>query len=209
MTCCPPRGAEPFTEKLAARDLRRLRRRGLDATTLALAEAVAPEDGTVLEIGGGIGALHLELLRRGATRATNVELSPAYEGAAATLVEEHGAQERVERRILDFARDAELVEPADVVVLNRVVCCSPDVDGLVGAAAAHTCRVLGLTFPVDAWWTRLAARAMNAGARLIGWEWRFYVHPPSAIAAAAERHGLRRARDGRRRIWCIAVFERT
>ena len=209
MTCCPPRGAEPFTEKLAKRDLRRLRRRGLDATTLALVEAVAPEDGTVLEIGGGIGALHLELLRRGASRATNIELSPAYEGAAATLVEERGARERVERRVLDFTRDAELVEPADVVVLNRVVCCSPDVDGLVGAAAAHTRRVLGLTFPVDAWWTRLGARLMNAGARLLGWEWRFHVHPPAAIAAAAERHGLRRARDARRRVWCIAVFERT
>jgi hypothetical protein len=209
VTCCPPRGAEPFTEKLARRDLRRLRRRGLDAATLALAEAVAPEDGTVLEIGGGIGALHLELLRRGASRATNVELSPAYEDAAAILVEEHGAEERVERRVLDFTRDAELVEPADVVVLNRVVCCSPDVEGLVGAAAAHTRRVLGLTFPVDAWWTRLAACAMNVGARLIGWEWRFYVHPPAAIAAAAERHGLRRAREARRRIWCIAVFERT
>ena len=209
MTCCPPRGAEPFTEKLANRDLRRLRRRGLDPTTVALVDAVAPGAGTVLEIGGGIGALHLELLRRGATRATNVELSPAYEGAAATLVEEGGAEEHVERRVLDFTRDAELVEPADVVVLNRVVCCSPDVDGLVGAAAAHTRRVLGLTFPVDAWWTRLGARLMNAGARLVGWEWRFYVHPPAAIAAAAERHGLRRARDARRRVWCIVVFERT
>lgn len=208
MTCCPPRGAEPFTEKVARRDLRRIRKRGLDPTARRLVDAVEPGDETVLEIGGGIGGLQLELLRRGASRATNVELSPAYEGAAAALARERGVEERVDRRVLDFTLDGAQLDPADVVVLHRVVCCSPDVDGLVGGAAAHARRALGLTFPVDAWWTRLAARVLNAGARLLGWQWRFYVHREAAIAAAAEREGLRRAHDGRSRIWRIAVFVR-
>ena len=159
MTCCPPRGAEPFTEKLAKRDLRRLRRRGLDPTTVALVDAVAPGAGTVLEIGGGIGALHLELLRRGATRATNVELSPAYEGAAATLVEEGGAEEHVERRVLDFTRDAELVEPADVVVLNRVVCCSPEgVTATTGGTSNGDGRYI--TIASSSCWTPLFLKAV-------------------------------------------------
>jgi magnesium-protoporphyrin O-methyltransferase len=207
VSCCPPRGAEPFTEKLAARDLKRFRRRGLDPTARALVEAVEPE-GTVLEIGGGVGALHLELVRRGAGRATNVELSPAYEHAAAELAREQGFEERVDRRVLDFTQSGGELEPADVVVLHRVVCCSPDVDALVGGAAKHARRALGLTFPIDAWWTRLIAFGFNTGARLLRWEWRFYVHREDAIAAAAEREGLRRTHDGRRRIWRIAVFVR-
>jgi hypothetical protein len=208
VTCCPPRGAEPFTEKLAQRDLRRLRRRGLDPAARELADAVQPEGATVLEVGGGLGALHLELLRRGAARATNVELSPAYETPAAALAHEQGFESRVERRILDFARESALVEDADVVVLHRVVCCSPDVDGIVGGAAARTRRELGLTFPFDAWWMRLGARGINAGARLLGWQWRFYIHSAAAITAAAEREGLHLARNRRRRIWCVAVFVR-
>jgi hypothetical protein len=209
VACCPPRGAEPFTEKAARRDARRFRRRGLDRTAARLASAVAPEGATVLEIGGGVGGLQIELMRRGAAGATNVELSPAYETAAADLLCEQGLEARVERRVLDFARDGSEMEPADVVVMHRVVCCSPDVGGLVGAAAEHARRVLALSFPRDRWWIRAAARTLNAGAALIRWDWRFYVHPPAAIVAAAEERGLRLVREEPSGpFWQVAALER-
>jgi hypothetical protein len=208
MACCPPRGAEPFTEKLAQRDLRRFRKRGLDPAARALANALSAAGGTVLEIGGGLGTLHLELLDRGATRATNIELSPAYESTAAELVRERDAEGRVDRHVGNFAVMGGKFDAADVVVLHRVVCCTPDVDGVVGAAAAHARRTLGLTFPVDAWWMRAVAAFLNLGAWVFGWQWRFFVHRHDAIAGAADRAGLRREQTLRRRIWCVAVFGR-
>ena len=90
-----------------------------------------------------------------ADRATNVELSGEYEEEAAKLIDERGLSERVDRRVADFV--TEPVEPADVVVMHRVVCCYPDVDRLVGAAAAHTRRRLLLTYPRERPWTRLAS----------------------------------------------------
>src|SRR5690348_8894770 len=87
---------------------------------------------TVLEIGGGIGEIELELLRSGAERAMNVELSGAYEQEGRALFEQAGLEGRVEWRYGDVATDRELVPPADVVVLNRVVCCYPDMPALVG-----------------------------------------------------------------------------
>jgi SAM-dependent methyltransferase len=206
--CCAPKGAEPFTEKVARRDAQRFRKKGLDDTALQLAAAVDPAGATVLEIGGGVGGLHLELLRRGASRATNIELSPAYESVARELARELKLDERIERRVLDFAATGNEIGDADLVLMHRVVCCSPDVDALVGTAAAHARRTLALSFPRDTWWTNLGRVALNTFARLARWSWRFYVHPPARIVAAAERGGLRLVQDRRGLIWQIASLER-
>ena len=208
VACCPPRGAEPFTVRTANRDARRYRRRGLDGTAQRLIATIDPENSTILEVGGGVGSLQIELLRRGAARATNVELSPAYEAAAVELLREAGFKDRVDRRVLDFATDPELVAPADVVLLNKVVCCSPDVEGLVGAAARHSRRELALSFPRETWWIRLGMRAVNNGARLVRWEWRFYVHRKAQIVSVAESNGLRLTHEDSGVLWQIAKLDR-
>ena len=83
------------------------------------------EGATVLEIGGGVGEIHIELLKRGAERALNLELSPAYADEAQRLLREAGLEERADWRLHDIAASPEVIEPADIVVMNRVVCCYP------------------------------------------------------------------------------------
>jgi SAM-dependent methyltransferase len=187
--CCSPTDYRRlFSRKQAARDLKRYRRRGLGATSRQLIELAGDVDGaTVLDVGGGIGAIELALLQRGAARATNVELSGGYEEAAAELLAPFA--DRVDRRVGDFVTDP--VEPHDLVVMHRVVCCYPDVDALVGAAAAHTRRRLVLTVPQQHLWVRAGLRTINLWLRLTGCGFRTYVHPFERIVAAAERHGLR------------------
>src|SRR3954469_5968085 len=125
--CCNPRGCDRFfTPRFARRVAERYRKRGLDKTARRMVEFVEArgvEGATVLEIGGGVGEIQIELLKRGAARAINLELSPAYEAEAAALLRDAGLEHRVERRLLDLAADPEAVDPADVVVLHRVVCC--------------------------------------------------------------------------------------
>src|SRR5712691_1151450 len=101
--CCPPAGCEVFTERVARRDAQRYRRRGLGKVARRLVALVAGKGAEVLEVGGGVGAMQIELLRAGAERAVNVELSPAYEPEAEKLLRETGLEERVERHVLDFA----------------------------------------------------------------------------------------------------------
>ena len=98
----------------------------------------------MLEVGGGIGAIEIELLRAGVTRAMNVELTPTYEEAAGELLRESGLADRVERRVLDFVETGADVEAADFVVLNRVICCYPDMPRLTAAAAKRVRRTLVL-----------------------------------------------------------------
>src|SRR4051794_13326827 len=109
MGCCDSRGCDEFFGAVfAGRMARRYRRRGLDRTARRMVEfleARGLDGATVLEIGGGVGEIQLELLRRGAARAINLELSPAYEQEAADLVREAGFEDRVERRFQDIAVD--------------------------------------------------------------------------------------------------------
>jgi magnesium-protoporphyrin O-methyltransferase len=212
VNCCGGPGCDEFfTERVARRDARRYRRRGLDANARRIVDLVRDRgtDGkSVLEVGGGIGAIQLELLAVGAARTTNVELSPAYEETARELLRERGLAPRVERRLLDFAKHADEVEPADIVVLHRVVCCYPDYQTLVDAAAMHARDQLLLSFPRDAWWMRLGVATTNLIQRLRGRSFRAYVHAPDAIVGAATAAGLETSVRERGRLWELTAFAR-
>jgi magnesium-protoporphyrin O-methyltransferase len=144
----------------------------------------------VLEVGGGVGEIQIELLKRGAERTVNLELSSAYEGEAARLLREAGLEARVERRLHDIAADPDSIERADVVVLHRVVCCYPDYERLLGAAAAHARRLLVFSYPRRNAVSRLVVGAQNVGFRLVRKEFRTFAHPPSAMLAVLRDRGL-------------------
>jgi hypothetical protein len=212
MSCCSGKGCDEFfNERVAQRDARRYRRKGLDGSARRIVELVRDrgiEGKTVLEVGGGIGAIQVELLQDGAARSVNVELSSAYDPYAAELLHVNGLDARADRRVLDFAERAEELEPADVVVLHRVVCCYPDYELLVGAAADHARDQLVLTFPRVTWWTRLGLGTINRLQRLRRSAFRVYLHAPEAIVAVAGSHGLEIATRERGRLWELVSFER-
>lgn len=203
-SCCKPAEYRRFfNRKFARRDLDRYRRRGLAATERDLVTLCGNVEGaTILEVGGGIGALQLELLDAGAAAATNVELSGGYEEAAAELF---AGRERVERVVADFV-EADVARH-DIVVLHRVVCCYPDVDALVGAAARSARRELVLTYPQERRWIGWGLRAVNLWLRLRGCGFRTYQHPFDSIATAAAGMRLDR-RLARGLFWESAAFER-
>lgn len=213
-SCCTPPRSEYrrfFNRKFAAHDAEHYRRRGLSRSAAGLVRLAGEvDDESVLDVGGGIGMISLELLEHGAASATVVELSDAYDGAAAELLTERGLTERVARRLGDFAA-GELpdLEPHDIVVLHRVVCCHPDVEAMIGRAAGATGRRLLLTYPRKRLLTRLGFRAINTWLCVRSCGFRAYVHPVERIVAAAEAGGLRleeRRTEGV--VWENAAFVR-
>ena len=211
-TCCSPRGYDRvFDDKVARRDAKRYRRKGADAAARRVVELVrrhGVDGATVLEIGGGVGAIQLELLKAGAARTTNVELSRAYDRYAEDLAREAGVADRVTRLLADVASDGAAVAPADVVVMHRVVCCYPDYEALVGAAATRANRLLVLTYPPRNPVSRVVVAAMNAFLRIARREFRTFAHPPRAVRAVAVAHGLRVVAKDRKRVWLITALER-
>jgi methyltransferase family protein len=158
---------------------------------------------TVLEIGGGVGEIQLELLRRGAARATNLELVDTYDVPAAELAAEAGITGRLTRRRLDIAAAPDEVEPADVVVLHRVVCCYPDYSRLLGTAADHARRLLVFSHPPRNLVSRAIVGAQNAVCRLTGRSYRAFTHPPAAMIQVLSRHGFRVNYRHRASVWQV------
>src|SRR5918998_554972 len=126
---CARHGQEElFTEKGARRAAKRYREKGPDPMARSLARRAAARgvDGaTVLEIGGGVGEVLLELLKQGAQRGEVVEFLPAYEREANALAAEAGVADRARFRTADLVADAKSRDEADLVVMNKVVCCTP------------------------------------------------------------------------------------
>jgi 2-polyprenyl-3-methyl-5-hydroxy-6-metoxy-1,4-benzoquinol methylase len=166
------------------------------------------EGATVLEIGGGVGEIQIELLKRGAACAVNLELSAAYEQEAKSLLREVGLEERAERRLHDIAVDPEGVEAADVVVLHRVVCCYPDYERLLGAAAQHARRLLVFSYPPRNAVSRLFIATQNLVLRLLRREFRTFAHSPTAMLGLLGERGLRRTFAHHALVWQVAGLER-
>jgi hypothetical protein len=194
-SCCRAGPCEEmFSPRAARRSLQRYRTKGpdgLERQMLAAASAGGIEGARVLEIGGGIGSLQAELLAAGADEGEIVELVSSYEPYARELALEKGIESRVTFRVADVLDAPESVLPADVVVLNRVVCCSPDGVALAGFAARLARRTLVLSFPRDRLLVRFGLRAVNVSMRVLGRSFRVFSHPRSALLAATEREGLR------------------
>jgi magnesium-protoporphyrin O-methyltransferase len=214
MDCCNTGATdEQFDRALAGRELRRFRRNGPDAPTrqlIAAAQALPlPERPTLLDIGGGVGTIHHVLLDQGFAAATHVDASAAYLDAAREESQRLGHGTRVRFQRGSFTTVAPGVEPADVVTLNRVVCCDPDYAGMLGAAAARARHRLAFSYPRPRPIIRWAVALANAIRRMRGKEFRAFVHPPSKMTKVLEQNGLRRIWEGGTWIWAIDVFERT
>jgi precorrin-6B methylase 2 len=210
--CCTPKGyRQIFSERSARAQARSYRRNGLDATSRRIVELLRErgvEGLTLLEVGGGIGAIQIELLKAGLARAVSVELTPTYEESAAELLREAGFEDRVERRVMDFVKADADIEGADIVVMNRVICCYPDLPRLAGAAADHTRGLLVMSFPKEQWWTRVIVWMANAGMAIARREFRIFVHPPAQILATGQQHGLKLSLNRPGIFWQVAAMQR-
>jgi SAM-dependent methyltransferase len=214
MPCCST-GDSPYDRQFdaqhAAEHLRAYRKKGPQGLTRALIDALGAGGvvgETVLDIGGGVGAIHHELLRSGAAAAVDVDASRAYVSVAREEAERQGHADRVHYLVGDFVALADDVDPADVVALDRVICCYANMAALVGRSAALARRRYGLVYPRDTWLGRVGIAFLNAGLRLSRSSFRVYLHRTAEVDAVLAAHGLVKRLHRTTLIWQLAVFER-
>lgn len=212
MTCPHCQGVEDqFDDRVARKQLRRYRRKGPGKTTQMLLDALARTDvsgASFLDVGGGIGAIQHELMRRGAASGTSVDASPAYLATAKDEAHSKGYADRMRYIAGDFVDAEAEVEPADLVTLDRVVCCYPDMPALVDASASRARRAYGLVYPRNIAVARIVIRLLN----LVQWirrsPFRAFVHPTEAVEARVESHGLSKTYHAHWTVWQVALFTR-
>jgi magnesium-protoporphyrin O-methyltransferase len=203
--------ANVFGAREAEGDLKRYRRNGPDSTTKALIDAIAAEGiegATLLDIGGGIGAIPFELLDAGAASAQSIDATDAYIAVERQEAARRGFADRVTARVGDFVALAPDIDPADVVTLDKVVCCYVDMPALVGRAADRARRMVGLVFPRETWWNRVAARLIAAWGWLTRSPVRWRLHSPADIDRLLAGAGFERHDVSRDFIWHVVLYRR-
>ena len=211
-SCCDVDYDRVFDARSARRELTEYRRSGPMGSTRRLIDAIKSvgiERATVLDIGGGVGVIGFELLAAGADRLTDVDAARAYVAVARREAARRGLDQRATFHHGDFVALADEVESADIVTLDRVVCCYGDWTALVDRSVAHARRIYGLVYPNDRWWTRAAIWMGNLSLRVSRQSYRGYVHPERAIDARIRDAGFERRTHHRGWVWQTAVYQRT
>jgi hypothetical protein len=213
MTCCDHcvDAEDFFSERTARRELRKYRRKGPTGTTKHLVRMLAAQDvsgASLLDIGGGIGALQHVLIKRGASKALHVDASRAYLALSAEEAGRQGHGEQVEHRFGDFVDVAPEIPEFDIVTLDRVVCCYPDMRRLIEESASRARHLYGLSFPRAHVGVRAGIALGNAWFRLRRSSFRTFVHPPAEITAEVMGQGFSLVAQARTLIWRIQLFAR-
>jgi magnesium-protoporphyrin O-methyltransferase len=201
-----------FDERTARHELRRYRRKGPLRTTRLLLDALRREgvDGKrLIDVGGGIGAIQHELLKLGAASAVSVDGSSAYIDAARSEAERQGFRDRVSYRHGDIVDIAPTLERADIVTLDRVICCYDALDDLLAASTGRSGELYAVVYP-RAWpVTKAVVRVGNVYLKLLRRNpFRIFVHPPSKIDALIRGAGFAPRYEGKTLIWHVAVYAR-
>jgi magnesium-protoporphyrin O-methyltransferase len=211
--CCGIR--QEFNSKEGQKELKRFRRSGPDKTTRILVDLLRraiQESGrnglTLLDIGAGVGAIHHVMLNGLVSRATHVDASPGQLAAAREETERRGHAALVDFVEGDFTEVADRVSAADVVTLDRVICCFDDMEQLVRLAGAKTERFFGAVYPRDVGWMRFGGAVINLVQRLKRSPFRVFMHDPPAIDAVLRSSGLQRLSEQRTAGWEAVVYRR-
>lgn len=211
-SCCPHAGAAArLFSRFARRHRRHYLRKGLQKSQRQMIEGLTragTSGAALLEIGCGVGYLHQSLLETGAGRALGIDLSDRMLEEARALARERGLGARTEYLQGDFVELAGTVQPADVVILDKVVCCYPDAETLIQRSLAKGRRVYALTYPRDRWFVRWGVGLTALALRLVRSPFRSYVHNPKRIEAWITDRGFRKDHEARTAIWLTQVYVR-
>ena len=213
MTCCcsfEDTVDEQFTRKKAGQELERYRRKGAGPTTRLLIEGLSQAgmvEGTLLDIGAGVGGLTFELLDRGMRRAVIVEASAAYAAAASDEAVRRGRATDMELERGDFLDVAEAIATASVVTLDRVICCYPRYEQLLSQALRHAERGFAYSYPRDRWYVRIGMGLENA-LRRRKTAFRTFVHPESRMRSLIADAGFELVSRRQTVVWSADVFVR-
>lgn len=184
----------------------RLRAETRELIDVLLREGV--EGRTILDVGAGVGAIHLTLLEAGASRAIDVDASREYLAVASAEAGRRGLDDRVTHRYGDVVEMADSLPPVDIVSLDSVTCCYPYPDRLLGAVLRSKPELVGLTFPRNTWWMVAFMNLYNALNVLRRREDRYFIHPYERVTGHLAGAGYRQVHDGGSRPWRVVAFRR-
>ena len=200
-----------FDKKAANRQIKRYLKKGPSKTTSMLLDAIhkkGVQGLNFLDIGGGIGAIQYDLIKAGASNGTSIEASSAFFDVVKEEALQNGLAERVNFKYGDFTATASDVDSADIVTLDKVICCYDNMSELVGLSSKLARKIYAVIYPRDVWWTKLALLMVNFYPRIKGSSFRVFIHPTKKVEEIIFGNGLKRNYYATTLFWQVAIFTR-
>jgi SAM-dependent methyltransferase len=163
----------------------------------------------VLDVGAGVGAVHVALLESGAAAAIDVDASREFLATARAEADRRGLSGRIDYRFGDLVEVARDLPRSDVVTLDSVVCCYPYLEPLLEAATRSGPALVGITYPRDVWWMRAFMRLYNVVQAVRKKPARYFVHRHAHLQRWMRDAGYRNVHEGGIRAWRVVVYRRS
>lgn len=212
MDCCQCRGIEDlFSEKFVTYELSQYHKKGPEKTTLWMTDALKSkgvEGLSLLDIGGGVGAIQHQLIEAGVNQATDIDASNSYLHAARREADIRGIGEQITFKHGNFVDLAASIPAADIVTLDRVICCYNDMPNLVGLSVERARKYYAVVYPRYAWWIRLGLILINFVFWLQRESFRTFAHPSQAVEKIITRAGFKQCFRRQSMIWQVVVYSR-
>ena len=213
MSCVQCEGIErQFSSRWARREARKFGRKGPLKSTQLLLDAIEARGAagkSLLDVGGGVGTVQHAMAEAGVSRITSVDAASNYLETSRKEAEQRGYADIVTYRHGNFVELAEEIEPADIVTLDRVICCYDDMPALVDASTSRAKDLYGLTYPRETWWLELARIGINATSVLRRLPFRFYVHPETDVRSRIRNAGFIGLLSRKTPMWNIELYRRS
>ena len=212
MGCCQCQGIENmFDKKAAKRALKRYLKKGPSKTTKMLLKAIHKTEVKgldFLDIGGGIGAIQYDLIKAGASKGTSIEASPADIDLVKEEIQKNNLDEVIDFKHGDFTAIASDIDSADIVTLDKVICCYDDMSELVRLSSKLSRKIYAVIYPRDVWWTKLALPFINFYPIIKGSPFRVFIHSTKKVEEIIIRNGLKRDYYATTLFWQVAIFNK-
>jgi SAM-dependent methyltransferase len=197
-----------FTQAKAAKELQQYRQKGPGRTTRLLLDGLTKAGlagGSLLDVGAGIGALTLEMIKRGTRNAFVVDASSSYLTAASEEATRVLPRAPIQFVHGDFVSVGDQLPAADVVALDRVICCYPLYAPLLTQALRHAQHGFAYSYPRDRWYVKAVVWLENV-IRSRKSSFRTFVHPETQMKRLIEDAGFELVTRDSTIAWSADVF---
>ena len=209
INCC---GAERlFNLRAAKKELRKYKKSGAGKPTQALIDAIrsSVEDGkSLLDIGGGIGAIQWAFLKNGGAKTTDLDYSNGYLAVAEGYANENNWGDQTSFIQGDFLDESDVIEAHDFVTLDKVICCYPDYENLLDKALSKTRDTIGIVYPLGGWVAKMVAFFAKMYLKMSGNSFRPYIHPVASIRQLVLNNGFESVYSSVSFPWHVEVYRR-
>ena len=164
--------------------------------------------GILIDVGGGIGAIQWWFHENKSNETYHIDASSGY----LSLAKNHAGKIEVLEKshfIMGDFTDYKDLPKADVITLDKVICCYPDFKGILNHAFKYSKNIISITYPMDGVLAQVFREFGVLFMKLSKNPFKPYVHKVSEVRDLFNSNGFELKEKNLSFPWHIETYKRT